>query len=160
MPANGIWDLNLARLWDWINQPLSTATALTDWTWEKMLKGISVQFLGLPARQVRQHYWGHWKRHIWTTPFSSRSNCSLPHPVYLPIFSIQLSSHSVHTSTRTAYHMINFHIDRWLFLVDLCQLRLEKNKTLGEKGVSSFSCYPHQPLDFFLCPLCSYCAEK
>jgi len=29
MPANGIWDLNLARLWKWINQPLSTATTLT-----------------------------------------------------------------------------------------------------------------------------------
>jgi hypothetical protein len=29
MPANGIWDLNLARLWELINQPLSTAKALT-----------------------------------------------------------------------------------------------------------------------------------
>jgi hypothetical protein len=29
MPANGIWDLNLARLWEWMNQPFSTATALT-----------------------------------------------------------------------------------------------------------------------------------
>jgi len=29
MPANGRWDLNLTRLWEWMNQPLSTATALT-----------------------------------------------------------------------------------------------------------------------------------
>jgi len=29
MPANGILDLNLARLWERMNEPLSTATALT-----------------------------------------------------------------------------------------------------------------------------------
>jgi hypothetical protein len=29
MPENGIWDLNLARLWELMKQPLSTATALT-----------------------------------------------------------------------------------------------------------------------------------
>jgi hypothetical protein len=160
MPTNGIWDLNLARLWEWINQPLSTATALTDWAWKKILKGISVQFLGLAASQLSQDYWGHWKRYIWTTPFPSRSNCSLPHPVYLPIFSIQLSSHSVHTNIRTDNHMINFLIEGWFFLVDLCQVRLVNNKSLWEKGVSSFSCYPHQPTGFFLCHLCSYCVDK
>jgi hypothetical protein len=29
MPANGIWDLNLARLYKLMNQPISTALALT-----------------------------------------------------------------------------------------------------------------------------------
>ena len=64
MPANGIWDLNSARLWEWMNQPLTTATALTLIlpTWRiwwapnasKWQMGFNLAFKGLTLHSVAQ----------------------------------------------------------------------------------------------------------